>query len=97
MTLALRRIRPNDFDVIQAGEIVGRIYRMKADQELWRWYDQVVGTPRAARAAGYLPPSTNRWRPSGRSGMHRGDRYAGVADSLDEAKAAFRAAWEGGL
>jgi hypothetical protein len=26
-----------DYDVIQAGEIVGRIYRMKADRELWRW------------------------------------------------------------
>jgi hypothetical protein len=24
-------------ELIQAGEIVGRIYRMKADRELWRW------------------------------------------------------------
>jgi hypothetical protein len=30
-------MRPDDYDVIQAGEIVGRIYRMKADRELWRW------------------------------------------------------------
>jgi hypothetical protein len=35
MTLA--PIRPDDFDVIHDGEIVGRIYRMKADRELWRW------------------------------------------------------------
>jgi hypothetical protein len=32
MTLALRRAAPDDYDVIQAGEIVGRIYGMKADQ-----------------------------------------------------------------
>jgi glucose/arabinose dehydrogenase len=37
MTLALRRAAPDDYDVIQAGEIAGRIYRMKADRELWRW------------------------------------------------------------
>jgi hypothetical protein len=28
---------PDDFDVIHDGEIVGRIYRMNADRELWRW------------------------------------------------------------
>jgi hypothetical protein len=33
ITLALRRTAPDDYDVIQAGEIVGRIYRN----------DQVVG------------------------------------------------------
>jgi hypothetical protein len=36
-TLALRRAAPDDYDVIQEGEIVGRIYRMRADPELWRW------------------------------------------------------------
>jgi hypothetical protein len=36
VTLALRRAAPDDYDVIQEGEIVGRIYRMKADRELWR-------------------------------------------------------------
>jgi hypothetical protein len=35
--LALRRTGPDDYDVIHDGEIVGRIYRMKADRELWRW------------------------------------------------------------
>ena len=34
LTLALRRTGPDDFDVIHDGEIVGRIYRMKADREL---------------------------------------------------------------
>jgi hypothetical protein len=37
VTLALRRSAPDDYDVTHAGEIVGRIYRMKADRELWRW------------------------------------------------------------
>ena len=37
MTPALRGVGPGDFDVIHDGEIVGRIYRMKADRELWRW------------------------------------------------------------
>ena len=37
MTLALRRGGPDDYDVIYDGETVGRIYRMKADRELWRW------------------------------------------------------------
>ena len=36
-TLALRRAGLDDYDVIQDGEIVGRIYRMSADRELWRW------------------------------------------------------------
>jgi hypothetical protein len=35
--VALRRIQPDDYEVIHDGEIVGRIYRMKADRELWRW------------------------------------------------------------
>jgi hypothetical protein len=37
MTHARRRAGTGDYDVIQEGEIVGRIYRMKADRELWRW------------------------------------------------------------
>ena len=37
MTLALRRAGPDDYDVTETDEIVGRIYRMKADRELWRW------------------------------------------------------------
>jgi hypothetical protein len=36
MTLALHRRGPDDYDVIHDGETVGRIYRMKADRELWR-------------------------------------------------------------
>ena len=52
MTLALRRTGPDDFDVIHDGEIVGRIYRMKADRELWRWM-----TP-GLRA----DPRPERWR-----------------------------------
>ena len=37
MTLALHRGGPDDYDVIHDGETVGRIYRVKADRELWRW------------------------------------------------------------
>jgi hypothetical protein len=69
MTLALRRTVPDDYDVIQDGEIIGRIYRMKADRELWRWM-----------IPGLRAPTDG---PSG-----------GVADSLDEAKAAFPAVWK---
>jgi hypothetical protein len=32
MTRALRRTGPDDYDVIHDDEIVGRIYRMKADR-----------------------------------------------------------------
>jgi hypothetical protein len=66
MTLALRRAATDDYDVTQAGEIVGRIYRMKADRELWRWMIPGLRAP------------------------------TDVATTLDEAKAAFRAAWEAG-
>ena len=45
MTLALRRAAPEDYDVIQEGEIVGRIYRMKADRELWRWTIRLWAPP----------------------------------------------------
>jgi hypothetical protein len=39
MTLALKlkRVQPNYFDVIHDREIVGRIYRMIGEEELWRW------------------------------------------------------------
>jgi hypothetical protein len=39
MTLALKlkRVQPNYFDVTHDREIVGRIYRMIGDEELWRW------------------------------------------------------------
>ena len=40
MTLAFRRAAPDDYDVIQAGEIVGRIYRSRVALAL---DDQVVG------------------------------------------------------
>jgi hypothetical protein len=37
MTVALRQIQRDDYDVLHDGEIIGRIYRMRsADQELWR-------------------------------------------------------------
>jgi hypothetical protein len=36
MTLALRRTGLDDFDVIHDEEIVGRIYRMNADREIWQ-------------------------------------------------------------
>jgi hypothetical protein len=69
MTLVLRRAAPDDYDVTQDGEIVGRIYRMKADRELWRWTIRL-----------WAPPPG----PSG-----------GLANTLDEAMAAFRAKWQG--
>ena len=45
MTHALRRAGPDDYDVIHDGEIVGRIYRMKADRELWRWMIRLWARP----------------------------------------------------
>jgi hypothetical protein len=53
---------PDDYDVFDKGEIVGRIYRIR-DTEKWRW------TVRLDVPTG------------------------GVADTLDEAKAALRATW----
>ena len=44
MTLALRRAAPDDYNVMRDDEIVGRVYRMKTDRELWRWMIRVVGT-----------------------------------------------------
>ena len=62
----MRRAAPDDYDVTQDGEIVGRIYRMKADREL----------------------TIRLWAPPpGPSG--------GLANTLDEAMAAFRAKWQG--
>ena len=45
MTLALRRGGPDDYDVMQDGETIGRIYRMKADRELWRWMIRLWAPP----------------------------------------------------
>ena len=45
MTLALRRGGPDDYDVIYDSETVGRIYRMKADRELWRWTIRLWAPP----------------------------------------------------
>jgi hypothetical protein len=45
MTLALHRGGPDDYDVIYDGETVGRIYRMKADRELWRWTIRLWAPP----------------------------------------------------
>ena len=36
MPLTLRRAVPNDYDVFDKGEIVGRIYRIR-NSEVWRW------------------------------------------------------------
>jgi hypothetical protein len=77
VSLMLRRIiwpdgssRPNDYEVIHGGKVVGRIYRMTSTaRETWRW-NQI----------GQRVPTQG---PNG-----------GIADSLDEAKAAFRRALE---
>ena len=45
MTLALRCAGLDDYDVTQDGEIVGRIYRMNADRELWRWTIRLWAPP----------------------------------------------------
>jgi hypothetical protein len=64
------RAKPDDYNIIHEGQIVGRMYRMNSTgRELWRW-----------TRSGIFQPSHG---PNG-----------GVADSRDEAKAAFRAAWQ---
>ena len=45
VTPVLRRAAPDDYDVMQDDEIVGRIYRMKADRELWRWMIRLWDPP----------------------------------------------------
>jgi hypothetical protein len=75
--LALRRIvwddgssRPDDYNVIYEGVVVGRVYRMNSTgRETWRWTQIGVRAPTHG--------------PNG-----------GIADCLDEAKAAFKTAWE---
>ena len=64
MHLALKRSALDDYDVLDNGEVVGRIFRIH-NSELRRW------TARLQEPTG------------------------GVTDSLDQAKAAFRAAWDG--
>ena len=68
MTVALHRGGPDDYDVIHDGEIVGRIYRMKADRELWRWMIPELRARRMARTAGWPIASTRPRRRSGRRG-----------------------------
>ena len=63
MHLVLKRSALDDYDVLDNGEVVGRIFRIH-NSELWRW------TARLQEPTG------------------------GVTDSLDQAKAAFRAAWD---
>jgi hypothetical protein len=36
MTLTLKRVQPDHYEVIHDGEIVGRIYRLIGKEELWR-------------------------------------------------------------
>jgi hypothetical protein len=63
--------RPDDYNVIHAGQTVGRIYRMNSTgRELWRW------TQIGIRAPSYGP-------------------NGGVADTFEDAKAAFRRSWDG--
>jgi hypothetical protein len=53
MTVALKRIQPDDYDVLQEGEIVGRIYRMRSTgEELWRWMMPDCADGRAERRHG---------------------------------------------
>jgi hypothetical protein len=53
MTVALRRIQPDDYDVVCDGEIVGRIYRMRStDEELWRWMIPGLRAPTDGRSGG---------------------------------------------
>jgi len=56
MTLALKRVQPDDYDVIHDGEIIGRIYRMIGIEEfgveeLWRWRLPGSRAPTEGRAA----------------------------------------------
>ena len=45
MTFAQRRAARDDYDVLQDGEIVECIYRIKADRELWRWMIRLWDPP----------------------------------------------------
>ena len=58
MTLALRRTGPDDYNVIHDAEIVGRIYRMKADRELWRWTIRLWELP---PGPSYFPAQNSRF------------------------------------
>ena len=71
MTLALRRGGPDDYDVIHDGETVGRIYRMKADRELWRWMIR-LWVPPPGPSGGLSAILDEGWRPSARSGIEQG-------------------------
>ena len=67
--LVLRRVGLDDYDVAHDGEIIGRIYRMSGDEEVWRWMMLGSREPRDG--------------PSG-----------GLSYTFEEAKAAFRRAWD---
>jgi hypothetical protein len=55
MTVALKRIQPDDYDVIDNGEIVGRIYRMRSTgEELWRWMIPGSREPRDGPSGGIV-------------------------------------------
>src|SRR6516164_1529293 len=72
MSLALRRTvfldgerRPDDYNIIHKGQIVGRIYRMNGTgRELWRWTQSGLAQPRHGPNGGVLTLSTRRKPPS---------------------------------
>jgi hypothetical protein len=61
MTLALKQITwldgtvlPDDYDVTDDGEIVGRIHLLDADRELWRWMIPGSGRPTDGPSGGVV-------------------------------------------
>ena len=52
MTLALKRFQTNDYDVIDDGEIIGRIYRMIGREKLWRWMTAAPREPTEGSSGG---------------------------------------------
>ena len=79
MTLALRRAAPDDYDETDDGEIVGRIYRMKADRELWRWTIRLWAPPPgpsggvSATLDEAMEALRAKWDEQGWSRGHQGD------------------------
>jgi hypothetical protein len=73
MTLALKQITwldgtvlPDDYDVTDDGEMVGRIHLIDADRELWRWMiPGSGGRPRARTAAWPIASLRRRRRSAG--------------------------------
>jgi hypothetical protein len=62
---------PEDYEVVEDGKALGRIYRCQSTGPAPYWQWSVYGGPRGGRL------------------------HAGIADSLDEAKAAWLSAWIG--